>query len=72
MAEQPQGRYYAQEIAVDQNANVREQIQSALDEGAHHEWHLVGVSDVMAAHSVILFWRTGWRRFSTRSPRILR
>ncbi|GEM_PF-3732765 len=55
MAEQHQGRYYAQEIAVDQNANVREQIQSALDEGAHHDWHLVGVSDVMAEHSVILF-----------------
>ena len=58
MAEQHQGRYYAQEIAVDQNANVREQIQSALDEGAHHDWHLVGVSDVMAEHSVILFWDT--------------
>jgi hypothetical protein len=42
---------------VDQNANIREQIQSALDEGDRHEWHLVGVSDVMAEH-VILFWDT--------------
>jgi hypothetical protein len=58
MAEQQHGRYYAQELAVDQNANVREQIQNALDEGDRHDWHLVGVSDVMAEHSVILFWDT--------------
>ena len=58
MAEQHHGRYYAQEVAVDQNANVMEQIQNALDEGDHHDWHLVGVSDVMAEHGVILFWDT--------------
>ena len=58
MAEQQHGRYYAQELAVDQNANVREQIQNALDEGDRHDWHLVGVSDVMAEHSVVLFWDT--------------
>ncbi len=58
MSEQHHGRYHAQEIAVDQSDNVREQIQSALDEGAHHDWHLVGVSDVMAERSVILFWDT--------------
>src|SRR5829696_4942396 len=57
MAGDQHGRYYAQELAVDQNANIREQIQSALDEGDRHEWHLVGVSDVMAEH-VILFWDT--------------
>jgi hypothetical protein len=57
MADQPRGRYYAQELAVDQNANIREQIQSALDEGDRHDWHLAGVSDVMAEH-VILFWDT--------------
>jgi hypothetical protein len=57
MADQ-HGRYYAQELAVDQNANVMEQIQKALDEGEHHDWHLVGVSDVMAEHGVILFWDT--------------
>jgi hypothetical protein len=43
---------------VDQNANVREQIQSALDEGDKREWHLVGVSDVMPGHGVVLFWDT--------------
>jgi hypothetical protein len=30
---------------LDQEANVREQIQVALDEGETKEWHLVGVSD---------------------------
>jgi hypothetical protein len=58
MAEQQHGRYYAQELAVDQTANVREQIQSALDEGDKHEWHLAGVSDVMPGPGVILFWDT--------------
>ena len=57
MAGDQHGRYYAQELAVDQSANIREQIQSALDEGDRHEWHLVGVSDVMEEH-VILFWDT--------------
>ncbi len=57
MAGDQHGRYYAQELAVGQNANIREQIQGALDEGDRHEWHLVGVSDVMAEH-VILFWDT--------------
>jgi hypothetical protein len=57
MAGEQHGRYYAQELAVDQNANVREQIQSALDEGDRREWHLAGVSDVMEEH-VILFWDT--------------
>ena len=33
-------------------------IQNALDEGGRHDWHLVGVSDVMAEHGVILFWDT--------------
>jgi hypothetical protein len=62
MAGDQHGRYYAQELAVDQNANIREQIQSALDEGDRHEWHLVGVSDVMAEH-VILFWDTESSQF---------
>jgi hypothetical protein len=57
MAGDQHGRYYAQELVVDQNANIREQIQSALEEGDRHEWHLVGVSDVMTEH-VILFWDT--------------
>ena len=56
MADQQHGRYYAQELAVDWNANVMEQIQNALEQGDRHDWHLVGVSDVMAEHGVILFW----------------
>ncbi|WP_290648323.1 hypothetical protein [Aquisalimonas sp.] len=58
MAVQDRGRYYAQEVTVDQDANVREQIQNALDEGDQHNWHLVGVSDVMAGRTVMLFWDT--------------
>jgi hypothetical protein len=67
MADQQHGRYYAQELAVDQNANVREQIQNALDEGEQHEWHLVGVSDVVAEHGVILFWDTARPGFGRTS-----
>jgi hypothetical protein len=58
MADKQHGRYYAQELMVDQNANVREQIQNALDEGDNHDWHLVGVSDVLPERGVILFWDT--------------
>jgi hypothetical protein len=58
MAGERHGRYHAQELAVDKNTNVMDQIQSALDEGDHHDWHLVGVSDVMGEHGVILFWDT--------------
>jgi hypothetical protein len=47
MAEQHHGRYYAQELMMDQDANIRELIQDALDSGEHHEWHLVGASDVV-------------------------
>ena len=52
MAEQRHGRYYAQELMMDQDANIREQIQDALDSGEQHEWHLVGVSDVVAGQGV--------------------
>ena len=52
MAEQRHGRYYAQELMMDQDANIRELIQDALDAGEHHEWHLVGVSDVVAGQGV--------------------
>jgi hypothetical protein len=38
MEEQRHGRYYAQELMMDQeDANVRELIQDALDAGEHHE-----------------------------------
>ena len=58
LSEQQHGRFYAQELMVDPNANVREQLQRALDEGDTHEWHLVGVLDAMPGHGVILFWDT--------------
>jgi hypothetical protein len=45
--EQRHGHYYAQELMMDQDANIRELTQDALDSGKHHEWHLVGVSDVV-------------------------
>ena len=54
MAEQRHGRYYAQELMMNGGASV-EQIQDALDAGEHHEWHLVGVSDVLPERGVILF-----------------
>ena len=47
MAELPHGRYYAQELVLDQATSKREQIQDALDAGDIREWHLVGVSDVL-------------------------
>jgi hypothetical protein len=58
MAEQRHGRYYAQELMMDQDANVRELIQDALDAGENQEWHLVGASDVVPGQGVILFWDT--------------
>jgi hypothetical protein len=51
MTEQHHGRYFAQELTLDQNADVREQIQAALDAGETKEWHLVGVSDVLPERS---------------------
>ena len=58
MIEQRHGRYFAQELVLDQAVNTREQIQNALDAGERQEWHLVGVSDVLPERGVILFWDT--------------
>jgi hypothetical protein len=33
MTEQRHGRYFAQELTLDQNADLREQVQDALDAG---------------------------------------
>jgi len=60
MAEQRHGRYYAQELVLDQATSKREQIQDALDAGDSREWHLVGVSDVLVEGGVVLFWDTDW------------
>ena len=39
MTEPRHRRYYAQELVLDPNANVREQIQEALDANEGQDWH---------------------------------
>ena len=67
MTEQRHGRYYAQELMMDQDAHIREQIQDALDAGERLEWHLLGVSDVLPERGVILFWDTASPSFARRA-----
>ena len=67
MAQQRHGRYYAQELTMNEGANVREQLQDALDAGEEREWHLVGVSDVLPGRGVILFWDTSRPSFGRSS-----
>jgi hypothetical protein len=67
MQEQRHGRYFAQELMLDQNADIREQIQAALDAGEIKGWHLVGVSDVLPERGVILFWDTARPSFGRRA-----
>ena len=67
MTEQRHGRFFARELRLDQDANVREQIQDALDAGKSQEWHSVGVSDVLPERGVILFWDTSRPSFGRSS-----
>jgi hypothetical protein len=67
MQEQRHGRYFAQELMLDQNADIREQIQAALDAGEIKGWHLVGVSDLLPERGVILFWDTARPSFGRRA-----
>jgi hypothetical protein len=67
MTEQPHGRYFAQELTLDQDAEIREQVQLALDAGETREWHLVGVSDVLPERGVMLFWDTARPSFGRRA-----
>jgi hypothetical protein len=67
MAEQRHGRYYAQELTIDPDADTRDQIQGALDAGERLEWHLLGVSDVLPERGVILFWDTAAPSFARRT-----
>jgi hypothetical protein len=69
VTEQRHGRYFAQELVLDQSGSTREQIQDALDASESQEWHLVGVSDVMPERGVILFWDTAKPSFG-RSFRV--
>jgi hypothetical protein len=58
VTEQRHGRYYAQELVLDQNADGLWQIQETLDAGDRGEWHLIGVSDVLPDRGMIFFWDT--------------
>jgi hypothetical protein len=67
MMEQRHRRYFAQELTLDQNADIWEQIQDALDTGEIKEWHVVGVSEVLPERGVILFWDTARPSFGRRA-----
>jgi hypothetical protein len=70
MASERHGRYFAQEIRLDQDSEARELIQDALDAGQGQSWHLVGVSDVPQNDATILFWDTARPSFGrTSEPR---
>jgi len=69
VTEQRHGRFFAQELMLDQSESVREQIQDTLDAGERHEWHLVGISNVLPERGVILFWDTARPNFG-RSSRV--
>lgn len=66
MTDERHGRYFAQELLLDQDDGARGKIQDALDEGESRKWHLVGVSDVPAERVVILFWDTARPSFGRR------
>ncbi len=67
MTDQLHGRYFAQELMLDQDAEAREQIQDALDAGQSQKWHLVGVPDVPQKGGVTLFWDTARPSFGRSS-----
>jgi len=69
VTEQRHGRFFAQELMLDQSESVREQIQDTLDADERHEWHLVGISNVLPERGVILFWDTARPSFG-RSSRV--
>ena len=69
VTEERHGRFFAQELMLDQSESVREQIQDTLDAGERHEWHLVGISNVLPERGVILFWDTARPSFG-RSSRV--
>ena len=67
VTEQRHGRFFAQELMLDQSGSIRGQIQDALDAGERQEWHLVGISDVQPERGVILFWDTARPSFGRSS-----
>jgi len=58
MTEQPYGRYFAEELVLEEGADARGRIQDVLDAGERRKWRLVGVSDLPPGRRVVLFWDT--------------
>ncbi len=58
MTEQPHGRYFAEELVLEEGADARGRIQHVLDAGEKRKWRLVGVSDLPPGRRVVLFWDT--------------
>ena len=68
MTEPRHGRYYAEELVLDANANVRDQIQDALDASDRQARQLVAVSYVPGERGgMLLFWDTGEPGFARSS-----
>ena len=57
MREQPHGRYFAEELVLE-DADARGRIQHSLDAGEKRKWRLLGVSDVPPERRVVLLWDT--------------
>lgn len=51
------GRYYVEELNLEDVVDTRGQLQEALAAGEGKDWHLVGVCDLPGSR-VILFWDT--------------
>ena len=55
MTEQPHGRYFAEELVLEEDADARGRLQHSLDAGEGRKWRLVGVSGVPPERRVVLF-----------------
>ncbi len=55
MTEQPHGRYFAEELVLEEGADARGRIQHSFDAGERRKWRLVEVSDVPPERRVVLF-----------------
>jgi hypothetical protein len=53
--EHPHGRYFAEELVLEEGADARGRIQHCLDAGERRKWCLVRVSDVTPERRVVLF-----------------
>ena len=55
MTEQPHGRYFAEELVLEEDADARGRIQHSFDAGERRKWRPVEVSDVPPERRVVLF-----------------